>query len=464
MTTDDPSGSIDAAAALVGREREQSILRAALAPALAGRGNLVLIGGEAGIGKTALAEALCVEAADQGALVLVGRCYDLAETPPYGPWAEALGRAPRGDVQSALPDLAGDGATSQAAIFGQVRAALAALAARQPLLLLLEDLHWADPASLDLLRIAGRDLADLPLLLLVTYRADEVADDHPLAVLLPLLVREARAARLDLRPLAWGSVDALVAARYALGDADRTRLVGYLAERTEGNALYLGELLRTLEGEGLLRQEDTDWVVGDLTEAPVPALLRQVIAGRVARLDPETARLLAVAAVIGQEVPLALWALAGGIAETALLDHAERALRVRLLGETPGRAGVHFAHALIREALYTGQSALRRRRVHHQVGETLAAQATSDPDAVAYHFRQAGDPRAGAWLERAGERAQRAYAWVTAVERYAAALAVLEGQGGSQPGGAVGCPSAWARCAATRTRGGRWRTRRRQGG
>ena len=118
MTTDDPSGSIDAAAALVGREREQSILRAALAPALAGRGNLVLIGGEAGIGKTALAEALCVEAADQGALVLVGRCYDLAETPPYGPWAEALGRAPRGDVQSALPDLAGDGATSQAAIFG----------------------------------------------------------------------------------------------------------------------------------------------------------------------------------------------------------------------------------------------------------------------------------------------------------------------------------------------------------
>ena len=121
-----------AATPLVGREREQAALRDALAAALAGRGSLVLIGGEAGIGKTALAEALLAEAAAQGALVLVGRCYDLTETPPYGPWAEALGRAPRAPTTCpAPPDLAGRrrGAPARRRSSPQVRDYLAALAA-----------------------------------------------------------------------------------------------------------------------------------------------------------------------------------------------------------------------------------------------------------------------------------------------------------------------------------------------
>ncbi|HET8630155.1 MAG TPA: ATP-binding protein, partial [Thermomicrobiales bacterium] len=115
---------------LAGRDREQALLAEHLAAALAGRGALVLVGGEAGIGKTALAETLCAEAATRGALALVGRCYDLSETPPYGPWAEAFARAPRGDGVSPPPDLAGGaGAGSQAALFAQVRDYLAALAA-----------------------------------------------------------------------------------------------------------------------------------------------------------------------------------------------------------------------------------------------------------------------------------------------------------------------------------------------
>jgi hypothetical protein len=170
-----------AATPLVGRERERATLRAALDAALAGRGALVLIGGEAGIGKTALAEWTLAGAVERGALALVGRCYDLAETPPYGPWVEAFGRAPHGGDVPAPPDLAGSpGAASQATLFAQVRDYLAALAARQPLVLLLDDLHWADPASLDLLRFLGRALADLPLLLLATYRADELMGLTPL--------------------------------------------------------------------------------------------------------------------------------------------------------------------------------------------------------------------------------------------------------------------------------------------
>ena len=318
---------------LVGRERELATLHDALDAALAGRGSLVLIGGEAGIGKTTLAEALLVEAVERGATVLIGRCYDLSETPPYGPWAEALDFAPVGSDLPLLPaavlppERGGEAATSQEAIIRRVRDYLAALAARHPLVLLLDDLHWADPASLDLLRVAARTLANTPLLLLTTYRDDEVAQDHPLAMLLPLLVREARATRLDLRPLDRDAIAALIAARYPLAPPDRERLVAYLARRTEGNALFLGEVLRTLESEGMLR----DGVLGDLESAAVPSLLRQVITRRAARLAPEARQALLVAAVVGQEVSLAAWAAAGELPMEALLGHAEAALTSRLL-------------------------------------------------------------------------------------------------------------------------------------
>ena len=147
---------------LVGRRREQALLRDRLDDALIGRGGLVLIGGEAGIGKTALAETICAGAADRGALVLVGRCYDLTETPPYGPWIELF--APLA-AEHDLPAPLGDGkaTASQAALLARVRDYLAALTANQPLALLLDDLHWADPASLDLLRALARHAWSLPL-------------------------------------------------------------------------------------------------------------------------------------------------------------------------------------------------------------------------------------------------------------------------------------------------------------
>ena len=425
-----PPPPANAAPLLVDRDRELAALRDALAAALAGRGSLALISGEAGIGKTALAEALLVEAAARDALVLVGRCYDMAETPPYGPWAEVLARAP---VDEGLPILpmavlphGDDGAAliGQDAIVRRVRAYLAAVGASRPVALLLEDLHWADPATLDLLRFLARDLADVPLLLLATYRADEVAPDHPLAGLLPALVREARAARLDLRPLDAAAIGTLIAARYRLGAADRDRLAGYLLRRTEGNALFLGEVLRTLESAGTLSLLGDRWALGDLAGVPVPPLLRQVIAGRLARLGDEDRRLLAVAAVLGQELPFELWAAVGEVGEDALLATAERAIAARALEATDD--GVRFAHALIREALYAGVLAPRRRAWHRRAGRALLATPHPDPDAVAHHLRQAGDPRAAEWLIRAGERAQRAYAWLTAAERYEAALALTE--------------------------------------
>jgi DNA-binding CsgD family transcriptional regulator len=417
---------------LIGREREQGTLHAAFAAALAGHGSLVLIGGEAGIGKTALAEWLLAAAAQQGALVLVGRCYDLSETPPYGPWLEVVARYPATPDLPPLPAVVTDRAAlnaiaGQAALFAQVLAWFAAVAAARPLVLLLDDLQWADPASLDLLRVLARNLAERPILVLAPYRADEVAGAHPLAALLPRLVRESRATRLDVHPLDAGAIATLVAVRCTLPEAEHARLVGYLAARTEGNALFLGEVLRTLEDEGLLRRDGDRWALGDLERAPVPALLRHVIAGRVARLVPEAARLLAVAAVIGQAVPLALWAAVAETDEEGLLDAIDAAGEAHLIAVAPGGDAVSFAHALIREALYEGLVATRRRLVHRRVAEALVTTAGPDPDAVAYHFRQAGDGRAVTWLVRAGERAERTYAWLTAAARLEAALALLVG-------------------------------------
>lgn len=408
----------------IGRDDEFRALREALDAALVRHGGLVLIGGEAGIGKTTLAEAICAEARGRGALVLIGRCYDLAETPPYGPWSEALASAPR-VTDLPPPDLTEGSSSGQATLFAVVRDYVAALADRQPLIILLDDLHWADPASLDLLRTLARGLGDLPLLLLATYRADELTRRHALYQLLPILVREARATRLDLSPLDTPELRTLVRARYALGGDDEDRLVAHLAAHAEGNPFYADELLRSLESDRIVLRANDAWSLGDLAAVRVPPLLRQVIDARVDRLGEDARSLLAVAAVIGQSVPLDLWMRVADTDEETLLSVADAAAEARVLAIAEDGERARFAHALIREALYEGVPPLRRRSRHRRVGEALAAWPTTDPDAVAYHFRQAGDERAYAWLVRAGERAQRAYAWITAAQRYEAALALL---------------------------------------
>lgn len=427
----------DGAPLFVGRARELGVLRERLAAALAGRGSLVLVGGEAGIGKTALAETLCREGAARGTLVLVGRSYDLAETPPYGPWREAFaGYAParaRANGPPAPPAaFTGGGAAAPVAsretLFAQVGDFLAGVAGRQPLVLLLDDLHWADPASLELLRALARQLATRCILLLATYRADELTRRHPLAALLPLLAREAAALCLDLPPLTPADLRALVGARYGLAASDATRLTTFLHERADGNPFFVHEVLHTLEADGALRRDPAGgraWTLGEPRLTKLPTLLRQALEGRLDRLGEETRGLLAVAAVIGQEVPLDLWLAICGAREQVALDVLGRAIEARVLEETTDGAGLRFVHALIRQALYEGLLLPRRRAWHRRVGEALSMRGNADPDAVAYHYRQAGDSRAVAWLVRAGERAERAHAWRTAADRFDAALALL---------------------------------------
>jgi len=420
---------------LVGRERELAILREHLDATLVGRGSLLLIGGEAGIGKTALAETVCRDAEKRGTLVLVGRCYDLTETPPYGPWVDLLGCYRRGDGPP-LPDAFVRPGTvgavaSQTTLFREVQDFFARLATSRPegvlpLLLLFEDIHWADPASLDLLRALARSLPALPILLLATYRADELSPAHPLARLLPAIVRESSAGRLDLRPLRAADVATLVAGRYHLTDEGTARLAAYAHRRSEGNPLFVGELLRTLEEEEVVQRTTAGWTLGFLAQVRVPPLLRQMIEGRSARLGGEARRRLGIAAVLGQEVPLDLWSAVASATEAMLLPAMEEAAAARLAEATEDGMSIRFVHALIREALYEGISPPVRRAMHRTAGETLAAGRNPDPDAVASHFQRAGDVRALPWLLRAGERAQAAYAWSTAAARFEAARILME--------------------------------------
>jgi DNA-binding CsgD family transcriptional regulator len=424
---------------LAGRQNELVQLRDHLDRLLAGRGGVVLIGGATGIGKTTLVEALRHESMS-GACVLVGGCYDLTETPPFGPWLEAAEGLPESTPEGAAlrhvlaqPDSMGRGA-NQGVLFSAVRDCLASIASGRPLLVILEDLHWADPASVDLFRRLGRLASTLPALLVATYRTEEVIRQHSLYATLPLLVREAQAARIELRPLDDETVSQLVTSRYPLPPADHTRLVAYLQARAEGNPFFVQELLRALEAEGLLARAASSaeaqaeaWRLDALGGTTLPKLVLQVLDRRLDRVARRDRQLLALAAVIGQEVPLALWSQLGRIEQEVLLDVVDRAVAAQILVTPRDGTSIRFAHALVREALYEGVLPPRRRVWHRRVGEVLLAQQSADPDAVAYHFRQAGDARAGEWLVRAAERAQGAYAWLTAAERYEAALAQLEG-------------------------------------
>lgn len=413
-------------APIVGRTSEQALLDQCLVAARAGHGGLALISGESGIGKTALVEWLAGEARQQGFRVARGYCYDLALTPPYGPWIDAFtaldSSIQRGEVAHPFRRFSGQASvSSQDTLYTEAAAYLGRAAATGPVLLVLEDLHWSDPASVDLLRYLGRRLDGLPLLLVATCRTSDLSSSHPLFQLLPAIVRESRAERIDPRELTDEDVRELIRGRYAASPADEARLVSYLQARSGGNPFYLTELLRTLENERLVLWDGEVVRVEDLGAAPVPPLVRQVIEGRLAALDEESRRLLGVASAIGQQVPRDVWQMVGDVDSAGLAAAAEQALSANLITETSDAAGYDFEHALVRETIYNAQPLTVRQMTHRRAAELLAARRPPSPSAVAAHFERADDPRAVDWLIAAGDEALAMYAARDAVAAFSRA-------------------------------------------
>lgn len=413
---------------LVGRTRESRIIEQALRAMLDGNLSVLFVSGEAGIGKTALVQYLRRVAASNNVLVLTGNCYELENTPPYGPWIEILREFAEHSAVPAVPEIdpsSLDFAGSSSELHGRFEGFFADASERQPLAIVLEDLHWADKPSLELLRHLTRRLSRCNVLLFVTYRDDELLVDQPLHHLLPTLVREASPLRLRLSPLGTEEIDELVRSRYELPDADHRGLVAYLLQYSDGVPFYVEELATHLENEGVLDHVDGRWRLTRSPEVDVPPLVRQVAINRFTALSAEARRHLQAAAVVGVEAPVTLLQEVTGAPVEVLATSIEVALRARLIEEDPGLQCIRFRHALIREAIYRSLIVLRRRDMHRLVGEKLAAQANADPDIVAHHFSQAQDPRAAEWLLAGARRAAQTFAYQEAISRFEQALDIL---------------------------------------
>lgn len=398
-----PSTPVESdATPLFGREREMSRLRQALASASEGTGRVALVFGEAGIGKTRLIEWLCTEAAGARSRVLAGRAYETAQILPFSLWADALRKS---DALSSLNTVRGVDpawreqigrvlqelgfqrperlplAEQHVRLFEAVSQLLAHMSALGPMVLVLEDLHWADDMSLRLLSFACRRLASHPVLIVGSLRQEELADAPILRRVVEELDRKPGFAEIALEPLSRADTENLVAVLSRTGTmASRVvELAKEVWDLSRGNPFVIVEIMRASE-------------LGQMSQATarlaLPERVRGMVARRLDRLDDRGRRLVAVAAVIGRRCDVPLLAASSGLAEYEAADGVEELVRRRILHEVEG--GLEFAHDHIQQVAYQSLIASRRAVLHADVAfalEKLHHERLSDVyDVLAYHF------------------------------------------------------------------------------
>lgn len=469
-------------APLVGRAAERATLLGHLEQAIGGHGGLVLLEGEAGVGKTRLLQEAARDAGWRGMQALWGRGRELADAPPYGPLVEALAGAlsPLRVGQLAclveeewlheagqlLPELAGDltpdpsparrGAKSppppppppvqgggrgvgnvlvppdqaRARLLEALGRVISALGQIVPHLLILEDLHWADGTTLDALIHLAPRLAASRVLVIASYRSDEARATPAVWEALCALDRMGWP-HIELAPLTAGETGELVRRGLGLFQA-APHFEGRLYRETEGNPLFVLETLRSLHDEGLLYRDrsgewSTPWdeTTVDYAELPLPAGVHQVIAGRLARLGTDARAALNTAAVLGTEFDLELLLATSEQERQACLAAAGELVRRRFLIETP--QAYRFSHDQVRRVAYAGMSEAGRRRLHRRAGEALETVRPGQIEALAHHFTQAqAADKALAYNTRAGDRARAVYAGAEAIGYYERALAAWD--------------------------------------
>ena len=439
----------------IGRQQEMALLTSALASARQGRGQVVLLAGSGGMGKTRLAQELAGRSEQDGVSVLWGRCLEEPGAPPYWPWrqlirnylrsgvdaklAETLG-AGLSDIAGIVPEVAerfsapqsnaetGDNAQSRFRLFDAVAGFWRRAAQRAPLLLIFEDLHWADATSLRLFAFLAAELEDTGMLVLGTYRDTELSRQHPLSETLAELARSPAFHRIELAGLSNRETEEFMAA--ASGGAASAHFVSAIHARTEGHPLFLEETLRfMMDGRALQ-------AFGSVSDDPhllvkIPSGVREVIGKRLNRLSVSASRLLSIAACIGRTFDLDILArLEADKSEDEVLLALEEALAAHLIEPVPGTQQFRFGHALIRETLYDEMLGLRRARLHLRIGEMLEQRHGTDEPTVApqlaYHFSEAGPGGAAAkalsYAKQSAEHAAKLLAFEEAVRLYRLAL------------------------------------------
>jgi serine/threonine protein kinase/tetratricopeptide (TPR) repeat protein len=444
----------------VGREAELKQLQSTFDSAMSGRGSLTMVVGEPGIGKTSLCEQLATYVTLRGGRTLVGHCYEEGSLSlPYLAFVEAMRSYVLSRETADLKKELGTGASDVARIVSEVRDKLKIklkapkdpeeeryrlmqavtgflknAATTQPLLVVLEDLHDSDKGTLDMLTHMSRHLSGTRILILGTYRDVEVDRSHPLSAALAELRRMSSYGRVLLRGLNADEV------RRMLESIARQEVPWGLAEavhrQTEGNPLFVQEVVRYLAEQGLIGREEGKWKSSRETplEMVIPEGLRDVIGKRLSSLSPDCNKLLSIASVIGREFAVDVLRVVANINEDAFVNALKEAVQVSVLEERSqlGSIRYRFTHAFFRQTMYEELIAPQRLRLHKQVAlalETQYAKRIEEHAAeLAEHFSQSSDSadlaKAVSYGEMAAQRAVSVYAYGEAVRLLEQALKV----------------------------------------
>jgi tetratricopeptide (TPR) repeat protein/transcriptional regulator with XRE-family HTH domain len=432
---------------LIGREAEFSAIMAAVEAVVKGSGRLLAVAGEPGVGKTRLSQEATLACRGRGFVVATGRCYEPHQSVPYYPFLEALsslhGAAPdpvREQISTrwphmmrllpegpggALPATTASPQEEQQRLFWAVTGFVEAISDTSPVALLLDDLHWADDASLKLLQHLARHTRAHRVLLLGTYRDVEVGHQHRLGRALRDLEREHLVERIPVRRLGQEGTASLIADRIGQDLSDGFAELVY--RHTDGNPLFVQEVLRALIERGDVYRREGHWESRGIAEIGVPESVRATIADRASRLSEGAQQALREASVLGQAFDFEDLQAVANVSEDELEAALEEALAAGLVYES-GDAYL-FNHALTQQALYAELPKRRRRRLHLGAGEAL--ERLVEPirrrraAELAWHFREGGTPqRALPYALLAGDYAASVYAPAEAERHYRTSLAL----------------------------------------
>lgn len=458
----------------VGRDAEMAALRSRLLDTLDGHGGLVLVGGEPGVGKTTLVKQLIQEAEQRGALAVFGRCYESEGTVPYSPFVEMLEQAlelmppeiVREDMGEDAPEVARmvpalrrrfpdipppldlPPEQQQRYSFNAVSSFVSRGSVRFPLLLVMDDVHWADESTLRLIEHMAALMPDLRVMGVGTYRDVELDVSRPLAMTMERLLRDRLVERIPVRRFDRTTVATMVGA--LAGQPAPDVVVDAIFDETEGNPFFVEEVFHHLAESGALFHGDGFRSDIHVDELDVPESVRLVVGRRLERLGEDARKILAAGAVVGRGFPFDLLEEIVDVDGAHLLDVVEAAesARVIVAEERNGEVHYSFGHELIRQTLLSGLSALRRQRIHLAVADAIERtdrRARVDrPSEIAHHLLAAGsaaDPeRTLELLELAADRALEAAAFEEGLRALDDALTVLDDDD----------PVRWARLAERR--------------